>query len=932
MSKSFALIIAINEYQNIGQLRTPINDANALSQVLKDTYGFEISLCINPEKLDMAIAFEQFKNKVTKEGSIGDANIVIYFAGHGIAKSSERGLDGYLLPKDTDKNTQSWFPMQEMLQKIDAIPCKHTLVILDCCFAGAFRQSASHRAVYFDDETPISRQHFQYYTRHDSQQVLTSTSESQKALDSLGNRNEGSTHSPFAKCLIDGLAGSADTNKDGVLTLAEIYNYLQNRIPIITGEQNNEQNVGLFPLEKHKNGEFLFVPTTFNPESLTELQYQNPYKGLQSYEPVDKQLFFGRKNAIQELKEKVATQALTVVLGASGTGKSSLVKAGIIPTLREKGKAVIIIRPTKNPLSVLRQVTDFDVLVIDQFEELLTQSDEKEVNPFLIRIKNYLEKDKKQIIITLRVDFETQIAKELLEPMWTQGRYFVPLFSAEELREIIITPAARVGRFIEPLELVDDIISEVIHYPGSLPLLSYTMSELFQKCKDDPYRNINRKDYQEMGGVIGALQKTADGVYDSLASEEEKNSLKHLLLRMVSLSGGETAGKRVHLDELVFDDEQENQRIHKIKNLLAENRLIRFDKDNEGVEFIEPAHDALVRTWKRIQVWVKEVEQENILLQNKLNVAVGEYVKAKGNQKEYLWDSNPSLEQTQAVQKTQQVVLNQQESLFIRLSVRAKKRARNIRYGLIGAAFVIISGLAVFSYFKAVEATANAEEAKRQAFVADSSAKVAIQQTQIAKEQTQIAIDSTKAAKEQRLVAVANQDSAKKNLTKFKQATISDYYNRGLAFMDAKNYAAAIQQFNEALKSDNTFKEAIQKKEVCASKLRIKPTFDAAIKQGLDFESKEQFAQAYNRYQDAFKGAYNNDSVNRRINVLIPKMRNALQKLKDDAAVQIDAGEMINFKAAKSKYQKAIEIAKLLNQNTADLEQKLQECEKKLAQ
>ncbi|MFN0201997.1 MAG: caspase family protein [Bacteroidia bacterium] len=737
MKSNFAFIVAVSDYHYITPLSTPINDATSLASVLKQKYDFHVTLCINPSKSKFWEDFSAFQ-QLTESQNKGDNQVLIYFAGHGIAKDSENGLKGYLLTQEVEaKNKSTWLPMEEVLDACNRLVFKHQVIILDCCFSGAFRQSAKFRDLCFEEDA-FYRQHYYYFMQHTSQQVLTSASQTQKALDVLGYREEQAANSPFAAALVKGLEGAADTNNDKVLTLAEIYNYLQQRVTVRAAGIGHEQNVGLFPLERHKNGEFLFIPHDFSPEELTEFQYQNPYKGLNSYEPEDKQLFFGRENAIQEIQQKLQKLPLLVVIGASGTGKSSLIKAGIVPELTKKEQRVTIIRPTQHPLSVLPENLNFDVLMIDQLEELVTQADEKEVQPFLDKVRSYIEKDKKQVIITLRIDFETQIIKESLEPYWTEGRYLVPLFSAEELREIIITPAARVGRFIEPIELVDEIIEEVIHYPGALPLLSFTMSELFSKCEGSLYRNITEKDYKEMGGVTGALQKTADKIYN-LCNSEEKNTLKNMLLRMVSLSGGETAGKRVFLEELIFEDATENTRIEKLKTQLIEARLIRANRDNEENEYIEPAHDALVRTWKRLQEWIKEVKEENILLQNKLGTAVAEYNRAGAAQKAHLWDNSPSLEQTQAAQQSQYLVLNQQENVFVRLSVQAKKRARNIRYGLIGAAFVIISSLAGFGFWQAGVAKASAIEANIQRDSAKAQKVIAIKNADSALSQKKVA-------------------------------------------------------------------------------------------------------------------------------------------------------------------------------------------------
>lgn len=566
--------------------------------------------------------------------------------------------------------------MDNMLDCIRALPCKHVLLVLDCCFGGAIRWASSSRAISgFDVEERLPRQHYQYFTKKVSRQILTSTAPDQMALDFIG-RGEIAEHSPFAKCLLDGLSGDADTTQDKVILLSELYSYLQQRLPPIT---EGRQNVGIVTLPEHQNGEFLFPLDGFDVNDLPEKEFDNPYKGLSAYEPADYKLYFGRSAVIfgkkrqngndeddKGLLEKVKNNQLTVVVGASGTGKSSLVKAGIVPKLAEN--PIAIITPGRNPMAEMGRIGNARCLVLDQFEQLVTQSEKAEVSEFWNALRNYLGNGGK-VIVTVRIDFEKQLEIPLdLQSKWEAGRFLVPPFSPEELREIIITPALRMGRFFEPASMVDKIVQEVVHFPGSLPLLSFTMQQLFEKCRENLYRNITEQDYADLKGVTGALQSSADRVLNSL-DEQEKATMRHLMLRMVSLSGGETAGKRVLKPELVFDDPAENARIEKVMGKLDAERLVHAGKDSEGKEFYEPSHDALVRTWKQVQDWIKEYTTDNVLLHARLQAAASEYA-AKGNSWQQLWHFNPN---RSLVLKTPQngaapIALNKDERHFIRRS------------------------------------------------------------------------------------------------------------------------------------------------------------------------------------------------------------------------------------------------------------------------
>ena len=729
--RKFAFLIGINEYQMITPLSTPNNDVNAIGGLLKNQFSYKVDYCAG--KKGEAVTFTQLLNYFSfcipeiLSDEPEEVQVLIYFAGHGIAENSDAGIKGYLVPTDGKRGeNSSWYPMEELLSSLEALNVKHLLLVLDCCFGGAIRWASKYRNAGFISEEKISLQHYKYFTEQHSWQVMTSTAPDQSALDFFSH-GKVKNHSPFANLFLNGLTSRAKINK-GIITTAELFGYLQQRLPLVTGAKGNPQNVGLFPMDKHNNGEFLFLSKNFKTKQLTSSQLKNPYKGLAPYDSSDSQVFFGREKAIEELTEKINSQSLTVVIGASGTGKSSLIKAGVIPKLSGK---IEDIKPGRKPMLELNSLGDFDGLVIDQFEQLITQSEEDQIPIFWNKLSAYINNGKK-LIITIRIDFEKQLdIPDELSELWNKGRYIIPPFSAEELRAAIITPALRVGRFIEPLSLVDEIIDEVIHYPGSLPLLSFTMQQLFEKCSDNLFRNITPKDYRELGGVIGALQSSADKVYDTF-NDKEKETMRHLMLRMVSLTGGETAGKRVMSSELVFDDSQENDRIQKVIQKLQKEGLIMGGQDKEKNNYIEPSHDALVRTWKKMQEWIKTFSEDKILLHARLEHAVDEY-KKKGAKRKHLWYNSPNRSQVIDAQKTADkqtipLVLNRQESEFIK---KSKQLFTTIISSVATVILLVIIGLSWLTL-------------------------VAYQQTEIAKEQTGIAIKQTEIAKDEKEEAVAN--------------------------------------------------------------------------------------------------------------------------------------------------------------------------------
>ncbi len=698
--EKYAFLIGISSYRQVAKLATPAKDIRALGNLLEKEFQYKVDYSIDANLKELRTYFSTYI-PATLEHQPKDTQVLIYFAGHGVGENSEQGLKGFLIPVDgVAGNRQTWYAMNDLLVAIDSLLNKHMLLILDCCFGGAIRWASRFRAIGTIDRE-LSKQHYNYFQKKASWQVLTSTAPDQFALDFVG-RSGKTNLSPFAQCLVTGLQGEADTHPDKVITSSELFSFLQQRLPVITGELGNVQNVGLYPLDRHENGEFLFCMDGFNPVDLAPIAFVNPYKGLNTFGKDDQDLFFGRKKATADLYEKINSQPLTVVIGASGTGKSSLLQAGVVP--RFSGK-VETIQPGRRPLSELKRIRNFDLLIIDQLEQLVTQSEKEEISGFWNALIGFWASGKK-LAFTVRIDFEEQLdIPDEIKADWDRGHYWVPPFSAEELREIISIPALRVGRFFEPSSLVDDIIEEVIHYPGSLPLLSFTMQQLFDKCKDDPYRSISVEDYKQLKGVTGALQSSADEAYDILDIEEKK-TMRNLMLRMVSISGGETAGKRVLKSELNFSQQAENKRIDKVLTLLEEKRLIQSGTDSESRNYYEPSHDALVRTWRRVQEWIKEFTAEYLLLHSRLGNAVTDYERGLKDKK-YLWHNNANL----PLLLTSPIALNQRESSFIDRSKKLKK-SNSLRLWTI--VFVVIAGLSVLAIYangKRIEAQNRAQDA-----------------------------------------------------------------------------------------------------------------------------------------------------------------------------------------------------------------------------
>jgi energy-coupling factor transporter ATP-binding protein EcfA2 len=410
-----------------------------------------------------------------------------------------------------------------------------------------------------------------------------------------------------------------------------------------------------------------------------------PFLGLYPFRVENHEFFFGREQLIAQLQEKLTEHNFLAVLGASGSGKSSVVLAGLIPLLQEKqpGLQLAYMTPSSNPIEKLRtslsQVqTESSILVIDQFEELFTLcTDEAEKVTFIEKLLSLIPHQK--VVITMRADFWGECApyQNLKDLMEARQKLISPM-DAGELRKAMEMQAAQVGlRFEAGLSnlILDDVQGE----PGATPLLQHALLELWKRRHG---RWLRAVEYEAIGGVNMAIAQTADNIYNSL-SPLEQDQVKNIFIRLTRLDECALQGeksrdtrRRVWLEELVPTGGDLATTKQLILQLAGEGaRLVVTNVDEStNREEVEVAHEALIRYWPRLINWLDE-NRINLQLRETIRQAVLEWKKQQKDES-YLVHRGGRLEDALALAKHTSF-LNQLETDYVNACVELQDCQNN---------------------------------------------------------------------------------------------------------------------------------------------------------------------------------------------------------------------------------------------------------------
>jgi|GEM_PF-730499 len=451
---------------------------------------------------------------------------------------------------------------------------------------------------------------------------------------------------------------------------------------------------------------------TDKPEPADPAPGDPPYLGLNYFTADDAHLFFGRDALTSELVAQLNTynQSETrflAVIGASGSGKSSLVRAGLVPALRSGAIdgsdrwVVHVVTPTARPLESLaisltqesESVTAADtlmadmvqtvnslhlyvrrlmtgtsaetrlLLVVDQFEELFTLcKDPKMQQHFVDNLMSAAMTDGPTVVVlTLRADFYAQCARfDDLRSVIKRQQEYIGAMSEEELRQAIVEPATTNGWDFQD-GLVDLILKDVGNEPGALPLLSHALHETWKRRRG---QTLTHDGYQAVGGVNGAIAKTADHIYNELSADQQAIA-RTIFIRLTELGeGSEDTRRRVALAELQPTDGNMG-RVDEVLKALADARLVTTHETEAEV-----AHEALIREWDTLRGWLDD-DRDDLRTHRRLTEEATEWGK---NHDGGLLYRGGRLEQALLWTESHAGQINEQEDAFLAASQAERQR------------------------------------------------------------------------------------------------------------------------------------------------------------------------------------------------------------------------------------------------------------------
>jgi WD40 repeat protein len=841
-SKWEALVVGINEYPfgdrcGLPPLTAAVNDADQIVTKLKK-YGyrsFHIQRLpdqpnqkggsqVSPDGLVKATELQNsLENLLMPPVKEPPETALFFFSGHGWHQEVDGKKELFLATSDVFVSEEqednvygvaiSW--LGELIKRSQV---RRVIIWLDCCYSG---ELINYLDLHDNKDLPDRKDYC----------IFTATRSYEQGIEL---KNYEKSQSLFTESLLKGLNPEKHLDSNGIVDSHKLAKYIEENMPK-EGQQprfaNSKHSISLI----HKGG----------PDDPID---KCPYLALNYFSEQEADFFYGRTELTNTLVEHIKNKdRFITIFGASGSGKSSLIRAGLLYQLK-LGKAISgsndwiyldPFPPTNDPLARLTEViekskelspifrefkkeqnlnlkdqenkissqklakflaTFFEtvkkaptpiVLIIDQFEECFTMSDQETTKNFInLLTKLIKELPNLYLIIGMRNDFRGRLREFPDFSDAIKAKVNMEHLNREEIEEAIMKPAQAVRLEVDK-DLKEKLIKDVEDYPGSLPLLQYTLTELWSESHKKNSFRLQLSSYTALNGIEGTLNKRAKEVYDSLSSEEQKLA-RRIFLELTQIGDRSDIRRRIRLEDLV-NSHHTLEDLDRVTAILAnpKNRLItrsdleksedtdkpqtsspqpssETEKDAKAKIMIDVVHKALIRHWDELRKWKEQYTNDAMVIERSIETAAKEWDQ-RGRKNE---DLLPKFRLAEAegylkdFDKEWQMLDGMAEK-FIEESRKHKQRTRFywISGGIaIGAILVIASAISVSfgldSQQKTLQANTSKEEAQKAKNNAESQSKKAQESADAAKKNQQEAEKQAEKAEREKKRANKNQAKA----------------------------------------------------------------------------------------------------------------------------------------------------------------------------
>jgi serine/threonine protein kinase len=567
---------------------------------------------------------------------------------------------------------------------------------------------------------------------------------------------------------------------------------------------------------------------------------ESPYAGLSSFQEADADKFFGRAREVAAMVTRIRDRPLMAVVGSSGIGKSSFVRAGLVPALKRSGEMweTLVVRPGRKPMEALGAITapmiatsanladEMDeqkklvdklrhepghlghllrgrarrdsrriLLFVDQFEELFTQvADASERASFMACLAAVADDATSplRVVLSIRSDFLDRVAEDqTFVNELTQGLFFLGPPNRANLRDAIVMPAELASYRFEHDATVEDMLNHLETTPGALPLLQFAASKLWEN-RDTSRRLFTHASYAMMGGVTGALASHADQVVQEIGAHKQP-LLRAVLLRLVTPERTRAIVPMEELREL----SREVGEVQALVDHMVDARLLVVQNLEGGKgSTVEIVHESLIANWPTLRRWLDET-QEDAALVDQLRVAARQW-QAMGRSPDLLWRGETA-DEAKKFRRRYKGPLSESERAFLDEVISYDGALQRRRRAAVVGGFIALGVIVIAAMVALVVIQRRGEEAKRSAKLAEEqtelsqraeleakTALAAAQQKEQERQQAEVAKQRVEAAKE---VVDTKLDTAEQDITK-KNAEL-------VVALDQAKRAAALAIANE---------------------------------------------------------------------------------------------------------------------------------------